>query len=538
MIIDLASSASVAPRHAGVCIAGAGAAGICLALELAKSGINVTLLEGGGLEEESSSQDLYASAISGIPHRGIHEGRMRVFGGSTTRWAGQILELDASNFERRPWVPHSGWPFSQEALLPHYRRATELEGLTSVMPEDTSVWQSIHCAPPDFGDQLVPFFSRFCPEPNFVRLHRKTLCGSGKINVYLHANLCEIELAEGQESIVGLGCRTLAGDRVTFTADHYVLCLGGIEVARILLQPLPRGRMAPWNACGLVGRYFQDHIDVTVLEIKPHQRRFADRWFEDVYRGPFKYRPYLKLSAREQERLECLAISAGLSLESEMIEEQQDFKWAAKQVLHGHVGAIHREHAHRFPYLAGLMLRKAAHRVLHGRGYTDSDGRIFLRFHCEQSPNPDSRIELTPERDATGLFRSRLHWAVTDQEVHTMGQFANVICHAFRRSGFADVIVNPVLQEGGPALIDRFEDTFHHMGATRMADSPQRGVVDANLKLFGVHNGYVCSSSVFPTSGFSNPTHTIIALAMRLAEHLAAGARHASAVIGVSSTAG
>jgi choline dehydrogenase-like flavoprotein len=57
-----------------------------------------------------------------------------------------------------------------------------------------------------------------------------------------------------------------------------------------------------------------------------------------------------------------------------------------------------------------------------------------------------------------------------------------------------------------------------------MADSPQRGVVDSNLKLFGVGNGYVCSSAVFPTSGFSNPTHTIIALAVRLAEHLTGGA--------------
>ena len=83
------------------------------------------------------------------------------------------------------------------------------------------------------------------------------------------------------------------------------------------------------------------------------------------------------------------------------------------------------------------------------------------------------------------------------------------------------MVPNPVLEASGSDLIDLCEDSFHHMGATRMADAPQRGVVDENLQLFGIRNGYVCSSSVFPTSGCSNPTHTIIALASRLAEHLA-----------------
>lgn len=105
-----------------------------------------------------------------------------------------------------------------------------------------------------------------------------------------------------------------------------------------------------------------------------------------------------------------------------------------------------------------------------------------------------------------------------------MQQFARIVAEAFRRGSFADVVASPILQAGGAELIDQYQDAYHHMGATRMADSPRQGVVDANLRLFGVSNGYVCSSSVFVTSGFSNPTHTIIALAARLAEHLASSA--------------
>jgi len=128
------------------------------------------------------------------------------------------------------------------------------------------------------------------------------------------------------------------------------------------------------------------------------------------------------------------------------------------------------------------------------------------------------------------MLRCSLHWTVTEQETHTMQQFARVVGEAFRRNDFAEVVADPALEAGGSELTSLFVDTFHHMGATRMADSPQRGVVDKNLQLFGVENCYVCSSSVFPTSGFSNPTHTIIALASRLAEHLATVVHRTNAV--------
>jgi choline dehydrogenase-like flavoprotein len=520
MIIDLEQAGDLVPCRSSVCIAGAGAAGICLALELAKSGVSVALLESGGWNEEPATQDLYASEVTGVPHAGIHKGRFRVLGGSTTHWAGQILELDSNNFDIRPWIANSGWPFPKQVLAPYYLRALELEGLASVVSEDEAIWESIHCAAPNFGEDLAPFFSRWCPEPNFVRLHGQELHYSRNITVYLHANLCEMQLAESQESLIGLRCRTLGGRYATFTADHYVFCLGGIESARVLMQPLARAHTAPWNAHDVVGRYFQDHIDATLLEIKPRSRRLLHQWFDNVYRSSFKYHPYVKLSPRAQERLQCLAISASFSFDSAKTEDYEEFVGVAKQALRGNFRDAKLARVAGYLPLSGFMVRKALRRILQGRGYNASDRGVFLRFHSEQTPNKESRIELSSERDAIGMFRSRLQWAVTDQEIDTMQQFARVIGQEFRLGGFAEVIPDPSLDVGGSELISRFEDSYHHMGATRMANSPQWGVVDANLRLFGVRNGYVCSSSVFPTSGFSNPTHTIIALAVRLSEHL------------------
>jgi choline dehydrogenase-like flavoprotein len=530
VILDLQNSETVVPRHTSVCIAGAGAAGICLAVELARAGVSVTLLESGGTGDEAATQALYSSANTGLRHRGIHEGRFRVLGGSTTRWAGQILELDPHIFDDRPWVPNGGWPIDKGALSAYYRRALELEGLASSHPDDESVWRDIRCAAPQFGEELVPYFSKWCPEPNFARLHGEKLRESKKINVYLHANVCEILLTEGHQAIHGLVCRTLDGRSIRFTADRYVLCLGGIESARLLLQPLKGTWVAPWNERGLLGRYFQDHIDVTALEVKPRSVRQFCRWFDNVYSSSIKYQPFLKLSAAEQQRRECLSISGQFEFKNAKMEVYEEFLEFAARMRRGQVEAKDALEAVRYVPLAGFLAHKTLRYKFQRRGHNASGSGIFLRFHTEQSPNRDSRIELSSERDATGMLRCSLHWAVTEQETHTMQHFARVVGEAFRRNDFAEVVTDPALEAGGAELTSLFVDTFHHMGATRMADSPQRGVVDKNLRLFGIENGYVCSSSVFPTSGFSNPTHTLIALASRLAEHLGTVVQRTNAV--------
>jgi glycine/D-amino acid oxidase-like deaminating enzyme len=105
MIIDLEKTGTEPLSHASVCIVGAGAAGISLAVELAKLSVNVILLESGGLRQEPATQGLYESEVSGHRHDSIHTGRFRVFGGSTTQWRGQIRELDPEVFEVRSWIP-------------------------------------------------------------------------------------------------------------------------------------------------------------------------------------------------------------------------------------------------------------------------------------------------------------------------------------------------------------------------------------------------------------------------------------------------
>src|SRR5215469_7626627 len=144
MVIDLEreDAGAAISSHFDVCILGAGAAGLVLAVELVKHGKRVVVAESGGLRRwERRSQALNRSEIVGLPHAGVHAGRLRALGGTTGAWSGQITELDELDFAGRDWVPGSGWPFPKAALAPAYARAIELEGLAGALPDDDAVWQ-------------------------------------------------------------------------------------------------------------------------------------------------------------------------------------------------------------------------------------------------------------------------------------------------------------------------------------------------------------------------------------------------------------
>jgi choline dehydrogenase-like flavoprotein len=297
VIKDLLCDQPEAGAAADICIVGAGAAGIVLAVELVRLGKRVVLLEGGGAEIEEASQEPYRSEVTGLPHRGVHTGRFRAKGGTTTKWGGQILELDARDFVARAAVPGSGWPFAKSELEPFYQRALELEGLTGVLQHDDDVWARIGQATPVF-DGLEPYFSRWCPEPNFARLHRRVLEEHVGLTVWLHANV--VEMVMDDEVVRGVRCKTLTGVEHTFVAKEFVFCLGAIEGARFFLQPR-EGRL-PWNRSRLLGRYFQDHIDCNAAAVEPVESRRFHALFDNVFAEGFKYHPKLRLSPVVQER--------------------------------------------------------------------------------------------------------------------------------------------------------------------------------------------------------------------------------------------
>jgi choline dehydrogenase-like flavoprotein len=519
LISDLEQSTRPETRRADVCIVGAGAAGIALAVELSRGGRHVALLESGGLGEEDKTQNLYRSEIVGLKHEGIHFGRHRLYGGSTTKWGGQILELFDDDFEAHSWIKGSGWPIRKKVLEPYYARALALEGLGQATTNDLDVWREAGLEPPDLSASLASFFSRWCREPNFTRLFGRVLASEENLQVYLHANACEMLLAEDGESIRGVRVRTLSGKETVVTANRYVLCQGGIETCRFLLQPHAGGR-APWHQNPLLGRHFQDHLDVYCADLTNVHPRLFPSYFDPVCTRGYRYEPRFRLPLKRRQEAGLLNIGGMVFFESPP-DDTRHRNWQTMKLLVR--GRLREVAAADLPPLAtGLptLFHQIYRYLAQGRGYHPPKIRARLRVFCEQEPLGESRITLSSQKDAVGLFRSRLDWRVSELELKTIRQFVSVVQQAFAERQLAGVIPDPDLAENPENFVSKIMDSYHHMGGVRMAVAASQGLVDLDLKLHGTRNAYVCSSAVFPTSGFSNPTHTLLALAVRLADHL------------------
>ena len=512
MINDLLNETPPAGFVADVCVAGAGAAGITLAVEFASKGRKVILLEGGGAAREDSSQSIYDSEIAGLAHKGIHTGRIRVKGGTTVRWGGQILELGASDFVPRPNVAESGWPFPKTELTSYYERALQLEGLAKVQRSDEAVWRDLSLPFTQFRD-LEAYLSRWCPEPNFARLHHKILTTHPNIHLWLHANAVEL-LSEG-ETAIGIRTRTLTGIEAIFRARNYVFALGGIESCRFFLQPRAGG--LPWNSSGLLGQHFQDHIDCNAAQVIPHNLANFHDTFDPIFSRGFKYLPKLRLPPNLQSQLDTLSVGSTMGFEDAGRARMQA-KHTMRNLMRARLSEVSSANlthtAKHFP----MLFSQAWRYYIRRRAYAPPTVRIFLRVHCEQEPTSCSSISLTEQRDPLGLLRVRFNWRISERELETIRQYVHVVQRSL--GDVAAIIPDKDLMSGDLNFLNRCDDSNHHMGGMRMSTSAETGVVDPNLRLYGTTNTYICSSAVFPCSGFSNPTHTVLALAVRLSDRL------------------
>jgi choline dehydrogenase-like flavoprotein len=525
MIVDLEREEIPASFSADVCIVGAGAAGIVLAAELVCQNRNVLLLESGGATLESAAQELNQCAYSGQPHREASIGRFRVLGGTTTAWGGQVLELDAEDFDLRPWVPGSGWPFPKSELRPYYDRALFAEGLAQVIRTDEQVWREMKMCSPDFGDAITAYFTRWCPEPNFARLYRETF-HSPNLCVVLHATAIGLRFAESGTRVDGVRVRTKSGAELAISARQNVFCLGTIETVRFLLQPQPNQQNPSWNRSGLLGHQFQSHIDYNAAGISAVDAPRLRPWFANAYLRGLKYHPKLRLSSSAQQQLKILNIAGAVTCINPAEPELQRAKALARDVVQGRGSRNWADLPAALRQLSALLRMAYGYRI-ERRAHWPKNSAFWLRVHCEQEPLSQSRITLTDTRDATGLFGARLDWKVSPLEWKTIRNFTEQVQRNFAALGISKIEMAPELMREDGFRDVVFDNSHHQMGGTRMAESPAQGVVDPDLRVHGMENAYVCSGSVFPCSGFSNPTHTLIALAIRLADHLVKGNAHA-----------
>jgi choline dehydrogenase-like flavoprotein len=297
---------------ADVCILGGGAAGLTLGRELDRTALRVVVLEGGGRRIEPRSQRLYKAEVVGLQHRGVHELRYRVFGGTTTRWAGQALPLADIDFETREWVPDSGWPLTRDQLDPYYVRASEVMGIHRFPRHAANGWPDVLPAPPAFDPRLLmPFFSQFSAEPNFAESHGARLAGSENVDILLGANVTELVPDRERTYVQVARVRSFDGRQLDVQADAFVLCCGGIESPRILLASNRYAEEGLGNEQDVVGRFFQDHPGFAAGAIRGGRSSGASQTFAPRRSGGIKFLARFGASEQLQQEEQLLNAAGG-----------------------------------------------------------------------------------------------------------------------------------------------------------------------------------------------------------------------------------
>jgi choline dehydrogenase-like flavoprotein len=520
VIIDLRETNGPAELSCDVCIVGSGAAGLTIASELLHSSLKVVLVESGGLEHEPATQALYEVDISGLPHPGATEGRFRICGGSTTKWGGQALPLTPIDFERRDWVRHSGWPISFDELIPYYSRACRFL-LLDDLNFDTDLFVHLRTRPPGLDPQRLRYhFSKWSPKPS-VREHYLSAIGrSDDCTLLLHANVTDIVLDGNLNRIRTINVRSLDGRSAKLSARSFVLCVGGIETARLLLANSRQHPSGLGNEHDLVGRFFQDHPSAMIGFLKTHNPARAQALLNVFHKRGLKYSVRCTATPQWQKEHQTLNVSMGTTFvpNDTVLQDMKD----AYAAIHNR-----RFRGETFRKLLRVARRPSAailpawHFLVQGRSFAPG-ARTLIGVTSEQEPNPESRILLADRTDALGIRRTNVRWQLTELTRHTIQQFAGLLREQFQRAGIGEIQLEPWVRDDSSKWREHISDQFHHIGTARMHDSPHRGVVDRNCRVHGVANLYIGSSAVFPTSGHSNPTLTIIALCMRLADRLRA----------------
>ena len=499
MFLDGRTPPGGAALEADLAIVGAGAAGITLARALAGRGLKIALIESGGLEWSEEAADLGAGTLGEQHYGDLAYVRLRQFGGTTGHWGGWCRELDAIDFEPRDFVPLSGWPFAKTELQPYYAAAQPILQLGPARYDDFAAIaaEAKAEAPIAPGGDMEAVLFEFSPPTRMGEVYRAELEQSD-VAVWLNTTVSDIRLSDDLTSVTGLVLSRDGAPPLTMAVRHVVAACGGLSNPQLLLNADSQIAGGIGNAHDQVGRYFAEHPIVetfaAILALSPATG--APFAFRDTTVGGRRYRPTFRPSEamrRAKGRLSTLITINEPGPAFDPASGRFD-RWDEARLGPQATGA------------AVAALSAAGPVRLH-----------YLSAGFETRPNPDSRVTLTADRDRFGDRRIKLDWRLTDADLEDYLANLEDLGRAFAAAGTAVIRIDPQARERYRA------DTswgHHHMGTTRMGDDPRTSVCDGEGRVHGMANLWVAGSSLFTTPGAANPTLTIVALALRLADRL------------------
>jgi choline dehydrogenase-like flavoprotein len=545
MIIDAQSLPSNEVVETDVCIVGSGPAGLSLARELMGQNFRVCILESGGIEKPDANLEAMAAVQtkSDFMQVGL-DTRYRRFGGNSSFWSINLPDkqlglrhrpFDFIDFEQRDWIPYSGWAIDRHELMPYYERAQTACGMGRFAYEVEDWEDAEHPRLPFVGDGVTTRMFQFSPGKVFFEQGREALQQSPNITTYLHATVAELEsdALSGQVKRARVVC--LGGKQFWVTAKFFILAVGGIESAQLLLLSNQTKTAGLGNEHDVVGRFFMDHPLVYGGQFYPHDPQLFNRTglydLRQVNGTPIM--GVLGLTDDVMRREKLVNISASLfprpyleHLEAIASVKELLFLRAFKsgQFFHHFKTVLSRmdEIAEWFyakvtrppqPFFCNFGTGGWSHlQPKRERAY----GSFEVLHQTEQLPNPNNRVRLSDQLDPLGRRRVQMETQWRQADIEGVQRAQAVLAREIDRAGLGRF---KIARDGDLPMMST-PGTAHHMGTTRMHVSPKWGVVDANCKVHSVPNLFIASGAVFPTGSYANPTLTIVALSIRLGDRI------------------
>lgn len=510
------------PAEADVCIVGGGPVGLALAHALVRKGRTVVVLESGGDHAPGAGASAGAREDDALDAEVVDHGaglrlaplwtsRARGVGGTGRLWNTEVggmasakyLPLDPLDFEARPDVPWTGWPFGAETLAPW------LDGVADLCGFAPDVWRA---APPREAGDPSPFrvgVYPFGPRTAFTENLPRRLAAAPGAAILPRATATGLLWHPDGGRVAGVEWRDATGAGHRLEARATVLAAGALENARILLEAARGDPGVPWADAWWLGRGLMEHPIDRSLRLHtrdprlcplpgffgPHQ---VGGWPSDAPGAWRLGRLSLPPERLRAEGLPNLSVRfTAQEAGAAVLEAPAARSWARRLVpgsaLRRRVGDVVR--------WGGRQLRRRQ-----GVEYT-------LHVDLEQWPDPRNRVTLGDALDAAGRRRLAVDWRWSEADEGHRLRLLDAVTRGLESAGMGRVVRD--------SSVPLLPDAHHHAGTTRMHADPAQGVVDPELKVHGTGGLFVCGASAFPTAGVANPTLTALALALRLAHHLA-----------------
>jgi len=477
MFLDFKLAEAPIEFECDICIIGTGPAGISIAREFIDSNKSICLVESGDFNSDSATQSLYKGETHGQKHTDLEACRLRFLGGSSNCWNGWCAPFDDYDFVEKPWVPYSNWPITNNDLRSYNKRAGVVCEVGSGDFSDR-YWKELKLEKTPFDENRIRVCNwRISPPTRFGQRYRTELEQAKNVKVILNANALELKASESTNLVTAIEIASLNGKRGIVKAKHYVLACGGIENPRLLLTSNNKHGLG--NKYGQVGRYFMEHPYATSAL---------------AFSLPTNFHTDIK------KVLDGVSLSTGIAITPALQAKEKVMSSMMLAYPENNIDTLYSWGNRPLPEVQP--------------GYQ----RYSLMSQSEQSPDPENRISLSSKLDQFGNPLARMDWKLNELDKRTVRVQAKAIGTEFARLGLGRIkLADWLLDKGAYWGVVAGN---HHMGTTRMGDNPKTSVVDKHCQVHGIPNLHIAGSSVFVTSSWVNPTFTIVALALRLADRL------------------